>query len=539
MQTPQKRFNANAVAFGGTHPYVVRTSLNNGRRGCILADARFLSDGQTISFGQDTATIFYQDEPYFTGDKIKVLKFKPCKLDAQIAVYLLAVMRKAFSSFAWGISSFNEEILKSVPIELPIATPTAKMPDFEWMRKHIRALERAHIRTLESTRIRALSDYLLAAGFGDTELTTEEREALAACPLAPTKTFKIGTLYHKVKLPKMKFDKRRDASTVRTEEFSVPLVNAKHGDNGIMFYGRPEVFDSEVMTIDIVQNGAVATGDVYPQPQRTGVLWDAYLIKASAHTDTERTLCFMACAIEKTIKRRFSYEKKATWERVKEEKFVLPVTETGSPDWDLMDCYIRAMMKRAIAGIVARKDRELEVTRRLVPEDMLSEESIKVVDTPPAEVEFVEWLPLYSLKAACGKFGDGEAVEPLGWVKVDIGRKLDDRMFVVRAIGRSMEPKIHDGTLCVMRALGANSGGSREGKIVLAQHRAASDPETGGAYSIKRYSSEATTEGDLWRHERITLSPLNPDFPPLSFGPDTPEDALNAIAEFIAVLPTF
>ena len=84
------------------------------------------------------------------------------------------------------------------------------------------------------------------------------------------------------------------------------------------------------------------------------------------------------------------------------------------------------------------------------------------------ELKFREYLPFYSLRAACGCFGDGEPVECEGWVKVEGVGKLDERMFVVRASGRSMEPKIHDGDLCVMRA---HPVGSRQGKIVLAQKR--------------------------------------------------------------------
>lgn len=72
-------------------------------------------------------------------------------------------------------------------------------------------------------------------------------------------------------------------SEERTEEFNLPLVNAKHGSNGIMYYGRDADFETAEMTIDIVQNGAIATGDVYAQPQRTGVLWDAYLVKPKAN----------------------------------------------------------------------------------------------------------------------------------------------------------------------------------------------------------------------------------------------------------------
>lgn len=120
VETPKRRFNANAVKFGGTHPYVVRTSLNNGQRGTIIADEKWLNSGDTISFGQDTATIFYQPEAYFTGDKIKVMKWQSGTLGESVACYCLATMRRAFSTFAWGQSSFNENVLKDVVVSLPV-----------------------------------------------------------------------------------------------------------------------------------------------------------------------------------------------------------------------------------------------------------------------------------------------------------------------------------------------------------------------------------------------------------------------------------
>ncbi len=131
-------------------------------------------------------------------------------------------------------------------------------------------------------------------------------------------------------------------------------------------------------------------------------------------------------------------------------------------------------------------------------------------------LRFKEYLPIYSLRAACGYFGDGEPVECEGWVKVEGCGRLDNEMFVVRASGKSMEPKIHDGDLCVMRA---RPQGSRAGMIVLAQHRETSDPETGGAFSIKKYTSEKVLDEDgSWHHEKITLQPLNPDYEPIAMG---------------------
>ena len=177
------------------------------------------------------------------------------------------------------------------------------------------------------------------------------------------KSFKIGELYYKVEFDQPKYDKRLDTSTTKTAEFSVPLVNAKHGDNGIMYYGRSKIFPTEEMTIDIVQNGAIATGDVYPQPQSTGVLWDAYLIKARNHKDTPRTLCYIAAAIYKSIKHKYSYDDKAYWDFVSEDEIKLPVDETGKIDFDFMEETIRALEQARIRTLEQIRIRSLEAYR--------------------------------------------------------------------------------------------------------------------------------------------------------------------------------
>ena len=74
----KKCFDANKVAIieNRGHPYIVRQSTENGRKGNIDEPIKYLNPGNTISFGQDTATMFYQEKPYFTGDKIKILRPK-------------------------------------------------------------------------------------------------------------------------------------------------------------------------------------------------------------------------------------------------------------------------------------------------------------------------------------------------------------------------------------------------------------------------------------------------------------------------------
>ena len=128
---------------------------------------------------------------------------------------------------------------------------------------------------------------------------------------------------------------------------------------------------------------------------------------------------------------------------------------------------------------------------------------------------------------------DGKAVDPEGWVEVSGFGRLDETMFVARAVGRSMEPRIYDGDFLVFRS---KPVGSRQGKIVLVQYHELADPETGGSYTVKRYRSEKSpsVEGE-WKHTKITLEPLNPEFKPIILEPED-EGAIQVIAEYLGKL---
>ncbi|EOK0421558.1 restriction endonuclease subunit S, partial [Escherichia coli] len=175
IQTPKKKFNANKLTFNGNYPYVARGSNNNGIKGYIDEDELYLNPGNTISFGQDTATMFYQENAYFTGDKIKIFSLRHGELNSRIAVFLISAMKKSFSTFSWGSSSFNENVLNKVKINIPTFN---NVPAYNYMVKYIEELEAAHIEELEA--------YLLVSGLADSrtrglisyELTPQEYNAI-------------------------------------------------------------------------------------------------------------------------------------------------------------------------------------------------------------------------------------------------------------------------------------------------------------------------------------------------------------------------
>ena len=168
ISTPKRKFNANTVKFGGKNRYVARGESNNGIRGYITESEQYLNPAHTISFGQDTATMFYQNAPYFTGDKIKVFTLVDRKLTRRIAIYLIAAMKKAFATFAWGRSSFSVKVLEAVEVHLPV-TAFGDI-DFPFMENRIRELEFARIRELEA--------YLKVTGLTDYQLTVDEQQFL-------------------------------------------------------------------------------------------------------------------------------------------------------------------------------------------------------------------------------------------------------------------------------------------------------------------------------------------------------------------------
>lgn len=148
-------------------------------------------------------------------------------------------------------------------------------------------------------------------------------------------------------------------------------------------------------------------------------------------------------------------------------------------------------------------------------------------EPPPGEGG---WVPVLDLAAAASGFSDFQAVEPLGWLRLP--QATARQAFVAQVRGCSMEPTIPDGAWCLFRAPVV---GSRDGRVLLVQHRQISDPEHGGRYTVKRYRSRKIAAGDAWRHAAIELHPDNPAFAPIVIHPHQADD-LRIIAAFVRVV---
>lgn len=153
------------------------------------------------------------------------------------------------------------------------------------------------------------------------------------------------------------------------------------------------------------------------------------------------------------------------------------------------------------------------------------------VEAPATKDRFTRLVPVYSLEAAAGLWGPEGTPEEIGWAEA-AGVAIKPGMFIARVRGHSMEPKIKDGSWNLFRPCPA---GSRKGRTVLVQFNSMGDPENGGRFTVKKYHSEKVPVDGGWRHEKIELLPINPDYEPITVESHEADEMI-IVGEFVSII---
>lgn len=194
------------------------------------------------------------------------------------------------------------------------------------------------------------------------------------------------------------------------------------------------------------------------------------------------------------------------------------------------DAFLRSLEESLSNSLLITERVEVSVPDFKTALNRLFEEHVQRTEVIP----FVTHVPLFSLRAAATKFGEDMEVEAAGWVRAPERRKLDRNMFAARVVGRSMEPLIPDGSLCLFRS---GVVGSRQNKRLLIQRIGATD--SSAEFTVKKYTSKKSAHEGQWGHDSITLKPLNPEFEPMEFGAADEHQQFRVIAEFVQVLEEY
>lgn len=157
----------------------------------------------------------------------------------------------------------------------------------------------------------------------------------------------------------------------------------------------------------------------------------------------------------------------------------------------------------------------IETYKKEIPYRILPFEDVK---------PYVNSVPLIDITAAAGNFSDLQIHSNFDWIELPMHISAKEGYFVCKVIGESMNKKIANGSFCLFKK---DSGGTRDGKIVLVEHYSIQDPDFGSGYTVKEYRSKKNIENNLWSHQSITLKPLsdNPDYIDIELS----EDALSSL----------
>ncbi len=140
---------------------------------------------------------------------------------------------------------------------------------------------------------------------------------------------------------------------------------------------------------------------------------------------------------------------------------------------------------------------------------------------------WITHIPLYDLRAAATRFGEGMDVREESWVRAPENLRPTKHMFAAHVVGRSMEPLIRDGSVCIFRA---PVTGSRFGRNLLIEKF--DETDFSARYTVKRYARKGPRDESAEREAPIRLEPLNPEFQSFNLT----SDQFRVVAEFLQVL---
>lgn len=359
-ENPQLNKDSFVFSERAEYPYFTRTGANNGILGYVeYLDEAHKIPGNSLAVGMIAMQFFYMAHDFYAGQFTKTVFPKFDGFNERVALYFITL----FNRYQKVLQSVLVRDFKSTFVNFEILLPTNTKNDIDF-----RYIEE-RIRCLEEERIRCLETYFIASGLSSVELTQAEMAIVERFRSDGIrwKKFKVGDLFEFLPAKYLGQEKRQHrVSRKQDDVHSVPLVCAKRGDNGIMYWGREAEFIAYRNVLSVIYNGAIAAGLVYAQEDAVGIYTDSYLLRVKEYEVPFRVNLFLKTALEKAIYEKYSREHKAVWKRVQNEEVFLPVTESGTPDWAGMEALIIAESRYAIADVIAWKDNIVQKTRDIV-----------------------------------------------------------------------------------------------------------------------------------------------------------------------------
>lgn len=317
------------VSENGKTPYITRSDMDNGIN-LFVSDEQMpkykKDDGNVITIGLDTQTVFYQKNSFWTGQNIQVLSND--NLNYWVAMFIIPLLKIQMKKFAWGSTGATLGRLNRTRIMLPVNSDG--LPDWQFME--------GFIKQKEQKQIADLKDYYADKAFGLMISTGSLKNT-------EWQEFKIGKIFEQLLRGNNKGHSNEDC------QFGISYNGAKYNDNGVTGFvetnGKFKIFKGNAIVFIMTGEGSVGLS-VYKK--------EDFVPSSNVFVGYNSVLnrwngLFLVTAINNGAD-RYNYGYIRNEKRLFNEKILLPVNSDGLPDWQFMEDFMKKIEKNKISTII-------------------------------------------------------------------------------------------------------------------------------------------------------------------------------------------
>ena len=300
----------------GLIPYITRTDMQNGINMFITdkQNNRYnIDEGNVITIGLDTQTVFYQPTAFYTGQNIQVLRNK--NLNKYTAMFIIPSIKIQMQKFNWGGNGATLGRLNRTRLILPINSQG--QPNWQFMEDYIKQEQKQQVQKIIDYYEQKL-----------VELTGD----VVGLDKVEWKTFRFTEIFQEIQRGKR-------LTKANQTDGPKPYISSTSENNGVdAFIGNDTGIRKFEDVLTLANSGSV--GSTFYQ-QFEFVASDHVTALKSENADKYAYL-FLSTVV-KRLEEKYSFNREINDTRIKREKVILPADKQGNPDFQYMSDFVKKL----------------------------------------------------------------------------------------------------------------------------------------------------------------------------------------------------
>src|SRR5699024_3869360 len=298
------------------------SAINNGIDSFIPEQKEYsINNGNVITIGLDTQTVFYQKNDFYTGQNIQVISDP--KLNEFNALFLIPLIKKQMSKFNWGGNGATLSRLKRLQIMLPVNSDGNI--DWIFMESFIKGIKQ---------QVKPNIDFVPHKITDHRELEDVEWREFVVQDIA---TITGG----------------RDIYSSERILGDTPYITSTALNNGIGYFISNNNNTLEKNCISINRNGSVGFAFYHNYYALYGN--DVRKVRLNNGYNKNKHVSLFVTTILMKQKDKYSYSVKMGTKRLQRQKIMLPITPNDETDWIFMEQYMKRIENRKMKEVLSLK----------------------------------------------------------------------------------------------------------------------------------------------------------------------------------------